>query len=1153
MQFNEAERRVNQQKAQNARRQKRKSFDIHDYIEEYESNESTNEIEDNNIDAGNVNKSFHLNKTTLFDDENMDFTCQQPLPFGGDESCVSQDGGTDAFSKNFVLDGNNAAFPRDLDDEESVNWYRAMIEKANTQEIMSQTSGKINLPVSQMELNENRDGNKSIFNSENWYREMLEAADKRFNKNASLYECISAPEGMDLQTNQPVLKNANRGNENPRGMFYDSIIPTLLQERSAKDARFEAGIAREAFRDSVIPFLMQQNAQESGLMKKTTDNQIADGARENQREEMVPLSSTVVIGKNREGSAFHVPPSKRAKLSTNTNNEDKENQIDGSSVCHSAHSVIHIPNSGIKVGHESVRFDCKENVLPYVMGRNETMSKMPQGLAFNEDKENNAEFIFQNGQEICRVNASYSALQQNENAQRTALDTVHKEERPLQSREGISETEQNSMHGGKEYEMLRAPGEACSLPLSPKANAETQMLKQDGGFLVHNVEMLQVENWQQANISELNHRRSVTENDKEVFATGNNTEQAFGQEERWMEDKENHFQSVNERKDSAYQYMQQSVGMEDRERHTKGESEPPSNVRATNRWNGLNKDNEAHSLYCEVEPKEAIERGLAMRNRLNATQPALNSSSKVARDLRSNQSVSCEMQDKIRSAKDCDLDLREKLSMSQPALYHNSRAFLSHDKENLQRPEPVQAAGHHTICGPSTSVSAQGLNLTFSNEPQQKDAEVQGDTITYLSGQGRNNEDRKKQSGPDKECAAPSNEHSNASKAHPIISMEHAVRGKEPSFLDKEYSIRDNDNYIPTKEHSTSCSKVSIPSTENIKGKESASFQGSEKELQNEKSRILKSQHVNVTQNVDPAKGDSTELQSKPNSERANAVNSFHAQGNPFEQQNKKFVLSDAEQRMAQIEVSREIQGKTAAEDNGRNDERKVNDVVTEKPTNKDTVKDDGTFVLSPELEFLRRRSETFYVPKKDPNAFQNVGTKIAGSLETVKESNTALNKMKETFVIPKMQYNTSPVAEGTVQPRFSIGDIKRKAKDRMSWVSREKMILASTPLHPSLGHHINTVEEESFNLLEVTNYEKVEDTDAVNVEKTVTENVDGKLGIALNRCEDKENFTSERTVPFGRTVPPERTVVEMEQHEDEKMDEKVIPVEPVYDRGNAN
>lgn len=133
-----------------------------------------------------------------------------------------------------------------------------------------------------------------------------------------------------------------------------------------------------------------------------------------------------------------------------------------------------------------------------------------------------------------------------------------------------------------------------------------------------------------------------------------------------------------------------------------------------------------------------------------------------------------------------------------------------------------------------------------------------------------------------------------------------------------------------------------------------------------------------------------------------------------------------------------------------------------------------GTFIISPEVYFQKINSETFSIPKNESNEFANDGAEVktdghcgGGS----KEPSESPSKLKQTFVLPKMQYNVSPEGNGPINSRFSVGEIQRRAKDRMSWVSRETMIIASTPIQSTYG--MQKVEEESASQLERTAFGK--------------------------------------------------------------------------------
>ena len=122
----------------------------------------------------------------------------------------------------------------------------------------------------------------------------------------------------------------------------------------------------------------------------------------------------------------------------------------------------------------------------------------------------------------------------------------------------------------------------------------------------------------------------------------------------------------------------------------------------------------------------------------------------------------------------------------------------------------------------------------------------------------------------------------------------------------------------------------------------------------------------------------------------------------------------------------------------------------------------EATMIISPPVDFQFKPSETYCIPKNDPEAFLNEVVEqqnIPGVGRNV-ELGKSYFKSKETFILPKAAEN-----EAAKGHRFSIGDIQRKAKNRMSWISREKMIIASTPargMETQCLNDISAIQEET-------------------------------------------------------------------------------------------
>ena len=122
----------------------------------------------------------------------------------------------------------------------------------------------------------------------------------------------------------------------------------------------------------------------------------------------------------------------------------------------------------------------------------------------------------------------------------------------------------------------------------------------------------------------------------------------------------------------------------------------------------------------------------------------------------------------------------------------------------------------------------------------------------------------------------------------------------------------------------------------------------------------------------------------------------------------------------------------------------------------------EATMIISPPADFQFKPSETYCIPKSDPDAFLNEVVEqqnIPGVGKSAELGKTYF-KSKDTFILPKASDNET--AKGH---RFSIGDIQRRAKNRMSWISREKMIIASTPargMETQCLNDISAIQEET-------------------------------------------------------------------------------------------
>lgn len=293
---------------QNSQRQKRKSFDIHDYIEKFETSENMDSAGEDSIVNGN-NKSFFFEKTKMFEDDNMDFTCQQGIDENNEneDDASSNDSQLNLFPASIATQNLQQSLERSKDKRTDVSpnqekcpsevngkpsWYHAMLEKASiNQEKFSKPAGQRIMLASNNELNENRDGNISVYKSEQWYREMLEAADSRLKKTAddgSQMQCVTSTlpkyEGF---MNKLTRKYENGHKANVPGFFYNSIVPTLIQEKA-----------------------------NAGDRKRLLLNQIAEEGNVDDHPTNVSSQAPIMIvnEKKREGSAFSIPASKKVKL-----------------------------------------------------------------------------------------------------------------------------------------------------------------------------------------------------------------------------------------------------------------------------------------------------------------------------------------------------------------------------------------------------------------------------------------------------------------------------------------------------------------------------------------------------------------------------------------------------------------------------------------------------------------------------------------------------------------------------------------------------------------------------------------------------------------------------------------------------------------------
>jgi len=265
-------------------------------------------------------------------------------------------------------------------------------------------------------------------------------------------------------------------------------------------------------------------------------------------------------------------------------------------------------------------------------------------------------------------------------------------------------------------------------------------------------------------------------------------------------------------------------------------------------------------------------------------------------------------------------------------------------------------------------------------------------------------------------------------------------------------------------------------------------------------------------------------LQNEAHYDCGNSRHSLHISQHVLESQKTSAVLSDVLQKAQEEKIT--IPGKQTFVEGtkicGRADNRDSDRLgladFTKKKSMSSNVKVNVTYDVFPESDICRCRSETFYIPKRDSNAFtKNCNDGEDNWLKKEgKEAKNAFASRRETFIIPKPLFNASPSVEGLGQSRSSIGNIKRKAKDRMSWISREQMIVASTPVHPMPKQEIDgilEVEEKSSSCLEVTKLEKTVNVDGIDRTVTNDQNVmkgSDEKGYDDENCDEKDASVSQ-------------------------------------------
>ena len=262
-------------------------------------------------------------------------------------------------------------------------------------------------------------------------------------------------------------------------------------------------------------------------------------------------------------------------------------------------------------------------------------------------------------------------------------------------------------------------------------------------------------------------------------------------------------------------------------------------------------------------------------------------------------------------------------------------------------------------------------------------------------------------------------------------------------------------------------------------------------------------------------------LQDEVKDDRVDIVTSLLAKQRSVEPHNRTLMESDAAQRAQEQAAANSekqaviISAKSSVSENivGMADIA-LPDTLNDRPAEANDEEKKDTSTLSPEVDFNRRRSETFYIPKKDKFAFAD-DEDDAWLVKGVKEEGNMFLERGETFVIPKMRYNGSPKREGLEQSRFSIGDIKKNAKYRMSWVARQELICASTPLRVSPMQSINDISEvmeESANSLKVIACDNTTNlnvtNEALSDDRMSIESCSVKGDAIVSQQDDKDGFS---------------------------------------------
>ena len=346
------ERRLNERVRDKQQRTKRKSFDIHDYIEQFEASDNTEETDDDSH-TYIKDKSFYCD-TVLFDNNDMELTCKVIGEFADHPSQIESDVG--ALSKSFVASEVNC------DKENEIHVNHSWLEDANRQGHTTENASKRNQFNNQEAVGETTNGNKSICDSENWYRGMLEKASKTCNFKAPANDLSLIGEETEMQD----LKS------------HHEMLRGIMEQLSVKNARIEPGVDNNRQPDSIIPILRREASQ-------AVENQYIEGNDLDRTDKMMELPTPAMIGQVREGSAIHVlPPTKRAKLEADVAKEGNINDLGGNNAILTKEQSIFLPPA-TNDEQNSFQNEDKENVLPPILVRNSTLSSMSQSSIDNKE------------------------------------------------------------------------------------------------------------------------------------------------------------------------------------------------------------------------------------------------------------------------------------------------------------------------------------------------------------------------------------------------------------------------------------------------------------------------------------------------------------------------------------------------------------------------------------------------------------------------------------------------------------------------------------------------------------------------------------------------------------------------------------------------